>query len=705
MDLKKSAKRLLGEIERLVKSSESSDYNVQFDITGLSYDEQEIILMLCKALSNYRLAAEYNLMKYTLTSDALGIAHWDMDVVSGDPINPDNKFTWSREFRQMIGFSGEDDFPNILSSWSNRLHPDDKERTLNAFNAHIVDLTGKTPYDLEYRLMLKNGEYRHFRAFGTTMRDSNGIPLRVAGALQDITDKKQMEAKLAEEHVRAEETAHWYKSILDATPLPITVTDADMKWTFVNKAVETFLGTKREDMMGLPCSNWNAHICNTDDCGVACAKRGLKHTFFSHQGASYQVDVEILKDMKGETAGFIEVVQDITKVETMARQQADAANEAKSQFLAYMSHEIRTPLNAVIGMTAIGKNTTDIERKDYALNKIGDASSHLLGVVNDVLDMAKIEANKMELSPVEFIFEKMLQKVLTVVNFRLEEKRQRFSVNVDSRVPCFIIGDDQRLAQVITNLLSNAIKFTPEEGKVSLDVSLVKEEDGICELRVEVADSGIGMSPEQQKKLFSAFEQAESGTSRKYGGTGLGLAISKRIVELMDGTIWAVSELGKGARFIFTIKVPRGQKTIQSLSADDSSQDKLNTGKDEFAGKRLLLAEDVEINREIIISLLEDTGLIIDTAVNGREVVDMVQAAPDKYDLIFMDLQMPEMDGLEATRLLRSQSADRRIPIIAMTANVFKDDIDKCLAAGMDAHIGKPIDINDVLEKLREYLS
>jgi signal transduction histidine kinase/CheY-like chemotaxis protein len=385
------------------------------------------------------------------------------------------------------------------------------------------------------------------------------------------------------------------------------------------------------------------------------------------------------------------------KILVALRTEALAASHSKSAFLATMSHEMRTPLGAIIGMTAIGKKARDIEQKDHALNKIGDASSLLLGVINDVLDMAKIEADKLELSPIEYDFRKMLQKIITITGFRMDEKLQVFSVDIDDNIPRLIVGDDQRLAQVITNLLSNAVKFTPEGGKIHLETSLMEENGENCELRVEVADNGIGIPMEEQERMFRPFEQAESGTSRKYGGTGLGLVISKRIVESMGGRIWVESEPGKGARFIFTVKALRGKE-----GSDDALETSAAANAGAFEGKRLLLAEDIEINREIFIILLENSGLIIDCAENGKEAFDMVEAAPNKYDLVFMDIQMPIMDGLEATRRIREIS--QNIPIIAMTANVFKDDIDSYLAAGMDDHLGKPLDIEMVFEKLHKYL-
>jgi len=385
-----------------------------------------------------------------------------------------------------------------------------------------------------------------------------------------------------------------------------------------------------------------------------------------------------------------------------AMESASAASKAKGEFLSNMSHEMRTPLNAIIGMTAIGKSARDIERKDYALNKVEDASTHLLGVINDVLDMSKIEANKLELSFVPFNFEKMVQKILTVINFRVNEKAQHLTVHIDNNVPHFVVGDDQRLAQVIVNLLSNAVKFTPDGGEIQLNVILTKQERDVCELQIEVADSGIGLSAEQQSKLFQPFQQAESSTSRQFGGTGLGLAISRRIVDMMDGEIWVESELGQGARFIFTIQVTLS-KAPEEMSQDAAGADDEDI---DLTGRTILLAEDVDVNREILISLLEDTGVIIDVAENGKEAFDMVRATPDKYDLVFMDVRMPVMDGLDATkhiRILRG-AEKKRLPIVAMTANVFKDDIDECLAAGMDGHVGKPIDLAEVFAVLRKYL-
>jgi PAS domain S-box-containing protein len=508
-----------------------------------------------------------------------------------------------------------------------------------------------------------------------------------------------------------EEMAHWYSSILDSMPVFVCVVDTEMKYLFINREGEKILGRKRENIMGCPCGDWGLSNCNTDNCAIVRAKRGLMQTHFTHNGESYQVDVTPLKDLQGNTTGYLEVIQNISDMERLAKQQAaaEAANRAKSDFLANMSHEIRTPLNAIIGMAAIGKATAITEIKDNSLNKIDNASKHLLSIINDILDMSKIEAGKFELSPVECNLEELMQEIVDIIKFPIEEKKQRLTVRMDPNIPKVILCDNNRLTQVITNLLGNSIKFTRAGGSIALSVRYMGEEDGICTIRVTVTDTGIGIKPDQQKNLFRSFSQAESGASRSYGGSGLGLSISRNIVEMMGGKIWAESEVNRGSSFYFTI-----QAKIISFEERTINQDKEKQMQEEievYTGRRILLAEDIEINREIVLALLEPTNIEIDCAVNGAEAVRMYSEAPEKYDLVFMDLQMPEMDGYEATRRIRAFEEEKRIlpsqgvPIIAMTANVFREDVDKCLEAGMNDHIGKPFELNNVMNKLYTYLS
>ncbi|MCL2191882.1 MAG: PAS domain S-box protein [Treponema sp.] len=384
-----------------------------------------------------------------------------------------------------------------------------------------------------------------------------------------------------------------------------------------------------------------------------------------------------------------------------AFEREQVANRAKSSFLSNMSHEIRTPMNAIIGMIAIAKNSDDMERKNYCLGKIEGAASYLLGIINQILDMSKIEADKFELHSHSFEIKKMVRDVTSVLSVQIEEKSLNFVVDMGKTIPRFIVGDELRLSQVLTNLLVNAVKFTPGGGTVSLRMSLLPDRENV--LFVEVTDTGIGISPEHISRMFGAFEQAEADTPHKFGGTGLGLAISKRIVEMMGGTIRAESERGRGSKFIFTLPFEAGDEVNGAAGLGEQSQD---FAPGCFAGHTILLVEDVDVNREIVVALLEPTGITVDCAEDGKQALRMFAEAPDRYDMIFMDLQMPKLNGIAATRRIRKLDTEKAkaIPIVAMTANVFQEDIDECLSNGMNDHLGKPLDFNQVLEKLRRYL-
>ena len=382
-----------------------------------------------------------------------------------------------------------------------------------------------------------------------------------------------------------------------------------------------------------------------------------------------------------------------------AREDALSSTKAKSEFLANMSHELRTPINAITGMTAIARGSKDVETAHNCLKKVDAASRQLLGIINDILEMSKIEANKMELAAEQFNLRDVIQDVDDIIEIRVAEKKQNFRISLGSDVPSAVVGDNLRLSQILLNLLSNAVKFTPEGGDISLTLELLSSEDDRYCLEAKIKDNGIGISEEQQNRLFNSFEQAEKGTSKRFGGTGLGLVISRRLANLMDGDITLESELGKGSCFSVTFCLGVG-KVIEVERVEEPPDY-------DFSGKTFLLVEDIDINREIVLALLEDSAATIDCAENGQEAVDVFTANPQKYDLIFMDIQMPVMDGYTATRAIRASgvSTAATVPILAMTANAFAEDVAQSKAAGMNDHIAKPIDINLLLHKINSLVS
>ena len=380
---------------------------------------------------------------------------------------------------------------------------------------------------------------------------------------------------------------------------------------------------------------------------------------------------------------------------------SEVASRAKSDFLARMSHEIRTPLNAIIGMTEITRRAAqDSGKVMYGTGEIASASNHLMAIINDILDMSKIEAGKFELNSEAFSLPYMLNEIISMMNPRCNDKRIQLVKDFDEFQGICVQGDRLRIKQVLINLVGNAIKFTPEDGTITFSAKNVQKGEESISVDFAVTDTGIGMSEEQVSKLFAAFEQTDRAIAGKFGGTGLGLAISQNLVSLMGGKIAVKSTLGEGSTFFFTLELPLAEDAV-CLDADTVEVPRLE-------GKRVLVAEDVEINRVILKELLSETGVTLDEAGNGLEAVEKFEgSAEHDYDLIFMDVRMPEMDGYEATQAIRAMDrADAKsVPIIAMTANAYREDIEAALSAGMDAHIAKPIDVSLVMKVLAERIS
>ena len=1156
---KENKKGLLNELKQLVKASKAGDFNIIIDDSQLSGKEAETAHLIKKIISNYKVttidlinelissykaAAEYNIMKYKLANDALGVALWDVDTISGDPYDPYNKFTWSQEFRHMLGFSDENDFPNTLYSWSDRIHPEDKEKVFNSLMAHLDDYTGKTPFNVKYRIMMKNGEYRHFHAFGTSLRNSVGAPCKVAGAVLDITEEKKTADVLKDALSESSRTLEIMTNILNNSSSMIYVTDpetseilfindhmkqhygievnigdicykvlqaglnercdfcpchqldkepdkvvvweehstltkrfyqnsdryvdwpggkkvhiqhsfdiTDIKKThdeleskqrmlyavnsaanlLLNPEVKTFENALRQSMkiitetvnvdrmyiwknhrigdklycnqiyewsenvepqqdkiftlgvsyseyaprweknlskgkcinnlvrnmpikeqelllpqgivsilvlpvfikgqfwgfvgfddcrnervftkgeesilnaasllfanavirnemqhkiseeyefnqvlfeslpLGLVVFNDKYECLNCSDkvlnmlqtnekyfiehmdefspkhqpCGqkssdkakalmdmalsgkamvsewihisasgelipcevtLARAKRGkryvvLVYTYDLRNIKSIEAEAEeankrvrimldsnpiicILRDkdnnildcnqealrifgvstkadlinnahkiypefqpdgsnsikkakmifenllktrtsdsvewtfqnIKGEPIPvetkvvpirweggnrFLSYSRDLREIKAkelelseaaererkacLQKEAALAANDAKNQFLAHMSHEIRTPMNAILGMAELMMQESLSTRQLQYTEDIKIAAMALLDIINDILDLSKLQAGKLSLLPVHYDFKEMIHNVKSIANFLAKNKNITFRLNMQKNMPAFLYGDDVRLRQVFLNLISNAVKFT-EAGYVRLSVNYTG-----TNIKITISDTGIGIPAEKLTKIFEPFEQADSYKNRKTTGTGLGLTITKAIIEMMGGQISLESEYGQGTSVHFEIPKILGDKTL--IQHTDSKE----AGRLYAPGAKILVVDDNQMNLNVASGLLQLYHITVDTAKSGKQAIEMVQR--NQYDIVFMDHMMPGMTGIEATKIMRKSGIT--IPIIALTASAMAGSKEMMIEAGMDDYLSKPIIKFELQQMLKKWI-
>jgi len=547
----------------------------------------------------------------------------------------------------------------------------------------------------------------------------------LVGLLPLVRNTRQKAALDAALH-RSQESQRRARVLADTLPLLIAYLDRDLRYRFANAHYRTQWGIDPKDMLGKTVSEvfGPAAAPWLEDLNDALAGRRLHYErdFHGPDGVDHFL-VDLVPDMAagGQVSGFYLTAMNITDRKN-SEQRAEAASRAKSEFVANMSHEIRTPMNAVLGVAYLLENTPlSREQKEY-VHMIRSSGQVLLGILNDVLDFSKIEAGRMELAPQPFLLREVLDSLSNVMTLPATARGISLAIGAEDNVPAVLVGDAMRLQQILLNLVGNAVKFT-ERGGVSVRVALDEEEagDGL-RLRFAVRDTGIGMDLEQQSRLFSAFNQADASTTRRFGGTGLGLAICRRLAELMGGDISVRSTPGAGSEFVATLPfgvaeadAPVEHPALQTVAAQGwmmpetpaLQEPPAATASEQqdaprLQGLRLLLVEDHPLNQLVARGMLEHAGASVEVAENGQLAVDRLRDHAADYDIVLMDVQMPVMDGYEATRQIR-HTLGLKLPVLAMTAGVMQSEKDQCIDAGMDDFIAKPVDVEQMLDTISRH--
>lgn len=628
------------------------------------------------------------------------IGSWYLDIPTG-------RLEWSAETHRMFGIPRQDAID--LATFDASIHPDDRDFVSSAWDAAVA---GET-YDIEHRIIAE-GVTRWVRECAKIERDSAGRPLFGIGTVQDITERKQAEEELAKSH-------DLLRTIIDTSPIRVFWKDKESRYLGCNLAFAKDAGAhSADDLIGKNDYQlvWKEQAVQyrADDRSVM--ESGVAKTAYVERQATPDGRQIWLRTSKvplrsvtnAEIFGVLGIYEDITEYKeaddrlhelnehlearvdqrtqelAQAKQLAEAANHAKSDFLANMSHEIRTPMNSIIGMAHLALEAESNPRNRSYLEKIRLSGEHLLGIIDDILDFSKLNAGKLKIETIDFNLGELFDRLRDLVAEKARSKGLELVFDIDPDLPGNLRGDPLRLGQVLINFIDNAIKFT-ETGRIDVRVRKIAERENAMQVKFEVRDNGVGISPHEQAKLFQPFQQVDNSTTRLYGGTGLGLAISKQLVHMMGaGEIGVESTPQSGSTFWFCLTVGKGSppRPQENTCATAMSPDMLAL----INGAHILLVENNQLNQEVASEFLEHAGATVCVAHNGAEAIDLLGS--HGFDCILMDIQMPVMDGFEATRQIRANPAWAEIPVIAMTANASGETREHCLAAGMNDYLSKP---------------
>jgi PAS domain S-box-containing protein len=636
--------------------------------------------------------------RFTIAADSAGIGVWEMDAAN-------NRMIWDDWMYRIHGIEKTREVENY-KLWVATLHPEDRQRIEEEVRASFL---GPNEFESEYRIVRPNGEVRYIKAASRAVRAADGTSVSITGVNFDVTEARNCET------IARRETASLLRTVLDAaSEVSIIATDENLTIKIFNAGAERMLGFASSEVVGkeilsrihdpadlellareLSLQLGRQVVAQQAIIEPSMLRRPHERVYVRKDGAHITVSMFItaMTSDEGDILGYVCVCHDITqhnidqKALHDAIAKAENANEAKSQFLANMSHEIRTPMNAVIGLSYLLRHTPLSVDQSSFLAKIQVASNSLLSIITNILDLSKIEANELLVESVVFSLSDLLRDVAAVIAVHSDAKAIQFSMHAPNDLPEALIGDPTRLRQILINILSNAIRFT-NVGGVQFTIGVRSRTEAQAVLCFEVTDTGIGISAPEQEKLFAPFAQADASITRRYGGTGLGLSIVKQLTKLLGGTVQLESVVGIGSTF--TVLLPFAPAAIEDLAVARLPATAHVPGA--LLGIRALVVDDSEINREVAKRILELDGVQVSLASDGQQALDRLRAAPDAFDVVFMDVQMPLLDGYEATRRIRRELGLVNLPIIAVTASALSSERQRADAAGMNDFICKPFD-------------